>query len=61
MFNMERKFLLEGSNSKLSVAYDLDFGKCSIAICDGTEPNVKFISKELYDMLVKELENQEYI
>lgn len=57
---MERKFLLDGKGCKLSVVYDKMYDNCSIAISDGTKPKCKWISKELYDLLCKELENQEH-
>ena len=60
MFNIERKFLLDGKGCKLSVVHDKSFDNCSIAISDGTKPKFKFISKELYDLLCKELEFQEH-
>lgn len=60
MFNIERRFLLDGNGCKLSVVYDKDYDNCSIAISDGRKPKFKYISKELYDLLCKELEHQEH-
>ena len=58
---MERKILLKGKNSVLSLVEDKVTNTYSIAISDGYKPNVKFISKELHDLLIKELETTEYI
>lgn len=58
---MDRKILLKGRQSALSVVWDEDSNTGSIAIYDGYVPQFKWISKELYDLLVKELETQEYV
>lgn len=58
---MERKILLNGRNGcNLTVVYDKDCDVCSIGILDGRIPKFKYISKELYDLLCKELEHQEH-
>lgn len=57
---MERKVLLKGKNSVLSLVEDSETNTYSIAISDGYKPNFKFISKELHDLLIKELEDKEY-
>lgn len=58
---MDRKILLKGRQGALSVVWDEDNNTGSIAISDGYKPQFKWISKELYDLLVKELETQEYV
>lgn len=52
---MERTILLHGKESVVSVVKDDLCCTYSIAINDGYYPNVKFISEELYNLLVKEL------
>lgn len=56
---MERKILLKGKNSALSLVKDNESNSYSIAISDGYKPNFKFISKGLHDLLIKELEDKE--
>lgn len=58
---MERKILLDDKSYKLSVVKDATYDSYSIAICDGSKPKFKWISKELYELLVKELEHQDYV
>ena len=57
---MERRILLQGKHSVLSLVEDKDTDSYSIAISDGYKPKIKFISKELHDLLIEELENAEY-
>lgn len=60
MNRMERKILLESKlGSKLSVVHDHATDTYSISVTDGRLPNIKFISKELYNLLCDELETQE--
>lgn len=58
---MDRKILLKGRRGALSIVWDEDNNTGSIAISDGYKPQFKWISKELYDLLAKELETQEYV
>lgn len=62
MNGMERKILLVSKNGyKLSVVCDYVTDTYSISVTDGRKPNIKFISKELYDLLCDELETQKEI
>ena len=56
----EKKVILENKDVMLSVVEEVSTKCCSIGISiKGSKPSCKFISKELHDMLTKELINQE--
>ena len=54
----DKKVILENNNIKVTVVEDIETKSCSIGVSmDGRKPSFKFISKELYDMLIEELMN----
>ena len=58
MFN--KKVILENNDVIVTVVEEVSTQCCSLGVSiKGRKPSCKFISKELHDMLIKELINQE--
>lgn len=55
----DKKIILEGSSTMVTLVKDESTETCSIGVsAGGGKPSCKFISEELYDMLIEELLNQ---
>lgn len=55
---ISEKVILQTKNVKVLLHEELSTGLRSISVYDENEMTMKFISKELYDNLLNELENQ---
>ena len=55
---ISEKVILKTGSAKVLLHEELSTGLCSISVCDEEQLGMKFISKELYDSLLYELENQ---